>query len=281
METEISLGHESLSSPLFRFSETGALLRLPGLRTLSGSYVRIGTGGMLALPADGGQWTLAGRADWKRAPAARDLDFGNLSGDLTWRQAFAGGQAGIGLGRQHLSVAGSRFRVADGIQADWTRPTAGEGHWALLSALSRQRHPQDPDLDGTVASLSAQRHQPQPVPGLDALDLELAAARERNRHGYGDLSSRNLFLRLSVDRHWAGIEWSAGVAMHRASFDAALQPSLPVRRDRAAMLEFSASRDLGDGTSLRVEFQEARNRSNVALYENRYRNASVTLVRRW
>lgn len=275
------MGHESLSSPLFRLADNGALVRLPGTSSLSGTHWRIGGGGMADFSEGGDHWTLAGRADWKRAPAAPDLDFANLSGDLMWRPAFGGGQAGFGVGREHLRVAGRRFRESLAAKADWTRGTPEGGHWALLGAATRQRHPLDPDLDGVVASLSVQRHLPAPWPGLASVDLELAYARERNGRGLSDLSSRNRFFRISADRRWAGLDWSAGIAIQRASFDAALLPGLPARRDRGAALELSASMELGGGASLRLEFTEARNRSNLALFENRYRLVSMTLARGW
>ncbi|MBL8488078.1 MAG: hypothetical protein JNK22_13405 [Rhodocyclaceae bacterium] len=276
---EVSFGHEALSSPLFRLSDTGALVRLPGLLRLSGNYVRVGAGGMALFPAPSGQWSAAGRVDWKTAPAARDLDFGNVSGELMWREALGDGQAGIGISRQRMAVAGSPFRTATAAQADWTRATDDGGHWVLLSALARQRHDRDAELDGTVASLALQRHLPEPLQWVDALDLEAAIARERTR--FPDLSSRTAFLRLSADRRWLGIDWSAGFSLQRAAFDAALLPGLPVRRDRGTLLEFSAALAAGRFGNLRLEIQDGRNRSNVPVYDNRYRNLSLTLAHSW
>lgn len=276
---DVSIGRESLSSPLFRLSDAGALVRIPGLRGLSGNYIRIGAGGMAVLPMPAGQWSASGRLDWKTAPAARDLDFANVGGDLMWRQGLGDGQVGIGLGRQHMAVAGNAFRTATAVQADWTLPSADGGHWVLLSALTGQRHARDTELDGAVTSLALQRHLPAPQSRVDALDVEMAFTRDRTR--FDDLSSRTGFLRLSADRRWLGVDWSLGVSLQRAAFDASLLPSLPIRRDRGATLEFSASLPVGTHGSLRLDVQEGRNRSNVPLYDNRYRNLSVTFARPW
>lgn len=225
---------------------------------------------------------VAGRADWKRSPASPDLDFGMVSADLTWRTPLAGGYAGVGPGLRRLWVAGERFRAVTALQADWTRPDQAGGFWSGALEMAANRHAAAfADLDSNTLLLSLHRKLVAPLAGLDALDLELSAARERNANGFADLANRSVFARASADRRWQGIVWSAGVMVQHSRFDASLLETLPARRDRLLGVEVAAELELAPQRSLRFELLSLRNRANLVLFENRYRLAALTFVAGW
>jgi len=73
-----------------------------------------------------------------------------------------------------------------------------------------------------------------------------------------------------------GIDWAVGFMMQRARFDAALFDGLPARRDGYKAVDFAASLELDKSCSLRLDAVTARNAANLPMFENRYRQISLT-----
>jgi hypothetical protein len=280
---QAALGYEHTSSPLIRVSDDGTLIFIEGLSRLAGAYGQTAVNGMgeWAGPGDS-RLALTARIDWKHSPEAPDLDFGQFLADAAWHWPLSAGTLGIGPSWQRLWVAGDHFRDVVGLRADWTRAGPDGSHWIWLLEAGRNRHADFyRDLDSLALSLSLHRHLAATADFAANLDLEAGLALERNRHGFDDLSSRSAFLRLGIDRDWQGMNWSLGIMAQLARFDAALSEAVPARRDRYLSLELGLGKELADGLALQIGATAARNDANSPLYENRYRQLSLTLAKAW
>ena len=279
----VGVGYESQTSPLVRLSPEGTLVLIDGLARLAGSHVRVGIGGMVDHGL-GQAWRLAlgGDVQVKRSPSTRDLDFMTASTNAMLRRPSDAGIFGIGPSLQRIWVAGSRFRDATGVLADWTLGADDGSHWMASCDLSSNRHPGDyADFDSRSASAVLRRHVAKPIAQLDALDIEIAAMRESNRRRFAELSSWSGLIRAGVERNLWSVDWSAEVSLQRAWFDDAPLASLPARRDRGITFQFAADRKLSSALNLRVEFTASRNRANVPIYNYRYRQTTLALVSNW
>lgn len=283
LSVELGYGHESQSSPLFRVTPEGALVRLEGFDRLAGAHHHGGISGFADWPI-GTESRLSLGADihYKRAPGVRALDFATASLNPMLRTPAAGGFFGIGPNLQQIDVAGERFRSVRGWHADWVLADLAGSNWMLFLDRGRNRHQGDlVDLDSTATLFMLKRRHVEPLPGLDAIDLEFAVGRERNDRGFAELANRNAFLRASVDRKQWGIGWSVGVSRQAAVFDDTALPGLPRRRDRATTLELGAVYEVAPGHTIKLEATGATNRSNQELYENRYRRVSLAYATNW
>lgn len=280
---EFGIGHESQTSPLVRISPEGVLIRLDGFDRLAGTHYQGGVSGFTdwALGAES-RLALGGDIRYKRAPGVQALDFAMASVNPMLRTSFAGGYFGIGPNLQRIEVAGERFRSVRGWHADWATGDLAGNHWLLFLDRGTNRHWDDlVDLDSTATLFMVKRRQVEPLPGIDAIDLEIAVGRERNDRGFAELANRNAFFRVSLDRKQWGIGWSAGMSWQSAVFDDTPLPGLPARRDRATTVEFGAAYEVAAGQTLKFEAIAATNRANLALYENRYRQISLAYAISW
>ena len=280
---EVGFGYESQSAPLVRLTPQGTLVRLDGVARLAGSHERINLGGMHDWPlADGLRLALSGDLHVKHSPQSRDLDFVNAAVNPMLRWSALGGFLGLGPNVQHIAVAGRHFRDAVSFHADWTQADDGGSHWMLMADVGRNRHRGDlVDLDSTSAMLLLQRHLAAPLPGIDGFDIDLSLARERNDRRFPELSSRNLMVRLGLERRQWEVTWSVGASGQWARFDDTPLATLSRRRDQSLILEAGAERELAPGRSLRLEWTTARNRANLPLYENRYRQVALGFNWAW
>ncbi|WP_300331104.1 hypothetical protein [Accumulibacter sp.] len=284
LAAEVGWGHESQTSPLVQISPQGTLIFLGGLRRLAGSHWRANLSGLRDWSLFGDvRLALAGDVHVKRSSQTPDFDFLNASLSPALRTSL-GERANVGIAGhwQHIDVAGEHFRTTRSLQLDWTYADGEGSHWVIMLDSGRNRHRGDlVDLDSTSSTLLLQRHVEAPLPGIDALDLELYLVREQNDRGFRELSSRSHLLHASLERAWLGVTWSAGVAWQQARFAAALLPTLPLRRDQAWTIELAAAVEMAPGRTLRVDYVGVRNDSNVALYQNRYRQIGVVLQISW
>lgn len=282
VEVELSTGHQSSSSPLFRFDPDGALVYLPGDGRLSGFFRRAQLG--LAGSGEQGSWffSASARADLTRVGGARGLDLDRWSGSLSAHHALAGGTAGIGVDADRIDVAGRAFRQSRSLLLDWTVARPGQGHVAWSLQLGRHRHAGDyADLDARVVQASVHWRVERPLAGVDAVEAMGGIGRERNRWGYDDLDNRSGWARVALEREAAGVDWSVAAMAQRARFDAGLGELLPARRDRGFSLEVGAAWTPMPGSTLRLSALQARNRARPALYANTYREIGLSWAARW
>ncbi|HNM75954.1 MAG TPA: hypothetical protein PKN13_11540 [Accumulibacter sp.] len=284
LAAEVGWGHESQTSPLVQISPQGTLIFIGGQRRLAGSHWRTNVSGLRDWPLFGDvRLALAGDLHVKRSLPTPDFDFLNASFSPALRTSLGEwGNIGVAGHWQHIDVAGAHFRNARSLQVDWTYADGHGGHWVIMADAGKNRHRGElSDLDSTSTTLLLQRHVEAPLPGIDAADLELYLVRERNDRGFDELASRSHLLRASLEHAWLGVTWSAGLAWQQARFATALLPTLPVRRDEAWTIELAAAVELAPGRTLRVDYVGVRNESNIALYQNRYRQISVALQFTW
>lgn len=283
ISTELGFGYESQTAPLVRISPQGTFINVDGLQRLGGAHVRAGAQGFAnwTLAQD---WSvsLAGDADFKRAPTARDLDLAMLSVQPALHWALAFSSLGWGLNAQHIRVAGQPFRDVRGVQMDWTRAQPDGNQWTLIAEVARYRHRGElRDLDAGATSLVVQRHWVNPWVGPESLDLAAHVLRERNDSGHAELSYRGAMLSATLQWQWLGTSWSAGSAWQRVRFDDTVFAQEPTRFDRMLSWDLAAERALSAQHTLRVDYSSVRNDSSTPLYNNRYQQLTVTLHTSW
>lgn len=283
VEAEFGLSRATSSSPLYRFSPDGALVRLDGRTRLAGTLLDAGISGQheAALIGD---WraSVSGRVHDSRSSRARDLEFGQLGTDLAVRHPWAGGLAGIGWSWQRLWVAREDFRRSAGWQLDWVRPFDGGSYLLLAFERARLRHGTDfSDLDGVVRQWSASGRIEQPGAGLAGIDVQAGLRHENNLRGLADLSHRGRFARVSLDRDQGALRFTGALMVNTARYRAALAEGLEPRRERTVSVELSALADLGGGHGVKVHAQWSRNRAQPALFDNLYRQVGVGFVTGW
>jgi hypothetical protein len=220
---------------------------------------------------------LAADATFKRAPGTPGFDFGSISLQPSVNLPIQGATVGMGLNLQGLDVAGQHFRDVAGIQANWTR-SDGEHLWGVVVDASTYKHSSDlADMDAVASSVVVLRQIRNPLPGIDGLDFSGIVGREESVRGLGELSNRSAMLTFLVRWSGFGADWSFGRGWRHAVFDDTVFSGEPLRQDRTAMLDLAAQWPLSADQSLRLEFNETQNTSSTRLYDNLYRQFSVTL----
>jgi hypothetical protein len=224
---------------------------------------------------------MSGDASIKRSQTTPDLDLAMLSAQPSMHWVLGKSSLGLGVNWQRIDVARSRFREVHALHADTFVPD-DSGHWAVVGDVSRYRHPGElAFLNATSSSVMMQRHQNQPLPGVDGLDISVFAGREHNALGLRELSNRNLMVNSAIEWALQGVTWSAGLGWQQARFDDVAFAGEPLRRDRAVTADFGAEIALSDTDVLRLDYSQMRNRSTTRLYTNRYQQLSVTLRSQW
>lgn len=278
------IGHERQSAPLVRISEDEPLLRIEGLSVQEGSYLQGVVDGVVEAGSPGvGTLAASGHLQAKRSPSNRDLDFSVASGSVLWSAPVGASVFGLGPTGEVIRVSGEAFRESRGIQFNWSR-AGGNGDLATAVAeWARRVHAglfSDLDSRNLFVSLHGRRTIAA-VRGLSG-EAEIGLVRDRNVHGFDDLSSRTRFLRLGTSLSAAGGETSADLMWVRSRFDEGLLPTIPVRRDRTLSVSLTYDRPLAGGPHhLQIDTNWALTRSTVALFENRYRQVSVGWWRSW
>ena len=280
---EVGVGYEAQTSPLVRLSPQGELINIDGLQRLGGSHILAGIQGFSNWQLSPG-WSvsLAGDASQKRAPGASDFDFGMVSVQPAVHLTLGTGSLGWGLGLQQIAVSGRSFREVRSTQVDWTLPSADGSFFSVAADVGDNRHPNEfSDLDSVSTSLSLQRHWVKPLTGVDALDMSVYFARERNGQDFAELSHRSQMLSTSMQWRWQDITWSAGVNFQRVEFDATAFAAEPVRVDRAVGIELGAELELSPKHTLRFEYSEVRSASTIGLYDNSYQQITIKMRTAW
>jgi hypothetical protein len=126
-----------------------------------------------------------------------------------------------------------------------------------------------------------QRHWENPHPALQSVDIAFYAARERNAHGFEELSHRSAMVSTSIQWNWGDFTWSTGTTWQMTGFDASVFPDEPVRVDRSAGYDVSIEHTLSNRHTLRLEYNDVRSQSTSPIFDNHYQQVAVKLHRSW
>lgn len=280
VSVEVSRGWESHSSPLVRIADEGPLIRVIGTQSLASGYSRAGLSGMKTFQLhDATSMQISAAVDERRFDHARELDFGMQSADAWLRWPAFGGNLGIGLGLQRLTLSGSFFRRRHALQADWTLPYPDGGFFGFALDHGPNRHAADyADLDSNSTLLLARRQYARPLDWLDDVSIEAGIQSESNQSASPDLSSTAYYARVTAAWKALGLNWTIGGMYQDAKFKASLLPGLAARHDKFRALDFACELPISARTSLKLEVSNGRNDANLPLFESRYSAVALTLV---
>lgn len=227
------------------------------------------------------QFFASGQADIVRYHTERDFDQALFAGSAGFLGQWRAQSWRLGASRGYQTLARKAYRQTHGVFADWglaldprnavsVGVQAGRLEYAGTNAVR--------DSDFAVVTAGWRRG----FAGAWRPQLEAAvnAGRERNANDRDDLS-RDLFgARLGVAIAPAADWLLAASAVHQVSRylepDAVLETT---REDRYSAGELGVSWQVTPGLTLRAEFSEAKNESNLALYE--YRRSTAILRGRY
>lgn len=282
VNTEVGVGSEAQTSPLFRLSPVGTPIYLEGLQRMRSEHMTSSAGvNWLSEPSKALNFSVAANALVKHAPTQSDFDFSLLAAQPTMHWALPGWSVGTGPTWQSLRVAGRRFRDTPGWQVSITRPQ-DQDLLNLVAERGRYRHSaewQDLDARATTTLLQWQRSfKSSPV---ESTQLTLHFAQESNLQGLDELSHRSRALQWGADGQWAGLSWAVLGSWQRSRFAASAFDGEAPRRDRSWTLDMSISQPLNTRHALKFGFSHSRNHSTVPLYDQRYRQLTCSLTSRW
>jgi len=282
VNTEVGIGSEAQTSPLFQVSPIGTPIYLEGLQRLRNKHLTASAGvHWLSEPGQSVHVSVAASAMFKRAPSHPDFDFTMWSAQPTLHWTLAGWGLGAGPSWQRIGVAGRRFRDTPGWQVSVSRPD-DDDLLTLVAERGRYRHSaewQDLDAQATTALLQWQRSfKSSPV---ETTQLTLHFAQESNLQGLDELSHRSRALQWGADGQWAGLSWAVLGSWQRSRFAASAFDGEAPRRDRSWTLDMSISQPLDTRHALKFGFSHSRNHSTVPLYDQRYRQLTCSLTSRW
>ena len=220
----------------------------------------------------------AGQAEVVRYPSAGDFDqrvYGGSAGflgqwrDHAWR---------LGAIEGYQTLGGSPYRRTHGAFADWgaafgERLALSAGAQAGRFAYSGFNAVRDADF----ATLAVSLRRALALPLAPQLELGVNGGFERNVHDERQDLSRDLLGARAGVAIAPFASWTLGVAgtWQRSSYREPDAILLTTREDRYVAAEaFVACKPLRRLT-LRIEYSEARNDSNIALYEYRRRTALI------
>ena len=280
LSTTISTGHEKITSPLVRIDIDSPLILVEGRTKLAGQYQQLSLNGVKSWeinPVAGVD--VSGNVYVKQASNAPDLNFSTMSLDASLRNNFAHVNVGIGPSVQRIWVANQRFRDSVSFQSDFTFVTPqGGGFTNFYVALSKSLFVDAFQyLDSKAITASFTHHIPDVGLGFSALDLQFNASREKNTQDEDDLSNHAYYGRVSVDRDMLGLTWSLGASITKSYFDAPFFDSFEKRRDRYVGYEFGLERKISNNLHANLDFYQAKNASNLALFESQYHSVNLSL----
>ncbi len=282
VNTEVGIGSETQSSPLFRLSSLGTPIYLGGLQRLRSEHLTASTSmNWLSEPSKAVHVSMAASAMVKHAPARSDFDLTLLTVQPTLHWALAGLSLGTGPNWQGIGVSGRHFRATPGWQVSMSLPQ-DENLLTLLMERGRYRHTsewQDLDAHATTALLQWQRT----FKGgsVETAQLTLHAGQESNLHGLAELSQHSRALQWGADGQLAGLNWSFLGSWQRSRFRASVFEGEAPRRDRSWTLDMAITKPLDSRHALKFSFSHSRNHSSVPLYDQRYRQLSCSVTSRW
>jgi hypothetical protein len=275
----ISTGYEKITSPLVRIDIDAPLLLVEGRSKLTGQYYQFGASGFYDW--DLGRdysYDLSASTSIKQAPNAEDLNFSIVSVDTAFRKKIGEISLGIGAAVQRTWVANSEFRDSLSLQSDLTYTKANGSFTNVYLGVSKNYFADEFEFfDSQSATLSLTQHTKDIGLGFSALDLQLSASRDKNIRNSDDLSNYACYGRVSLDKKMLGLTWSAGASITKSYFDAPFFDGFAKREDSYISYEFGVEREFSDTLKMSLDFNKAKNKSNLVLFESDYRAVNLTL----
>ena len=275
---QAGVGYETSTSPFLNISDDGQFLTVNGSQRVSGAYAREAFSGMGNWQAGNVFVAWAANVDNKHSPSSPELDFLSAIGNLTLGiPVSATATVGANASMQKLWVAGDHFRDVRSLNLNWSLGQPDGGFWTADVGVTRKRHPGIyVDMDSQVLSFSLHRHQPVHQMGLDHLDIDFSVEREKNAHGYADLSQRRAYVKVGGESKMGRATFSAGVLVAVAQYDESALPGMPARRDRLLSYDAGVEWALKPGQTMALDVAYAVNKANSAVFDNSYRNVMLT-----
>lgn len=236
-----------------------------------GSYGRV--------VSEGFSLQLGAGFDDKVSNDAPDLDFRMLSLDPMVRIDISGGSVGLGPGLQKIDIAGRSFRERYSAHIDWTSVANGAGYQSYVVEYGVNQHSAEfRDLDGASITALMRQQFISPFSGIDEISFEGGGGRESNFRGNPGLSNVYVYTRLATVWQMFACKWSASWMHQQSKYDAAMMEGGAARREAFDYLDLAVAFSLTESSELRIEFSRSRNRSNSAMFENRFRGSSISMV---
>jgi hypothetical protein len=282
LSVEVGVGHENQSSPLFQLTPESTVLYLGGTQRLQGSHIRTNAEGMTDWALGNGlRLSLSGSATLKHSPDNPLFDMLLLNAQPSLHIPMSGSSLMIGLNLQRIDVSRQKFRQAQGLQSSWT-VLDGNNFWSLMGEIGRQQHAGDFQfLNANTRTLLIQRHINKPVSWLEAINLSLLVAWEHNTQNHPDLSNRNAVFNAAAQWNAWGVDWSLARSWRLTRYEDTILPLEPMRRDKGSSTDLVASMPLSKHQTLQLEWNSARNQSITKLYDNQFRQLSITHRSSW
>jgi hypothetical protein len=279
----VSTGYEKVTSPLVRIDTDSPLIFVEGRTKLAGHYNQVSINGVKDWQLGNAvSMDISANAYVKEATSAKDLNFSQVSLDTSWRKNLGRFNIGFGPSVQRIWVASQSFRDSASLQTDFTLVESNGSFTNLYMALSKSRYVDDFDfLDSKTITASLTHHINNIGFGFSAFDLQLNANREKNTRHFDDLSSDAYYARVSIDREMLGLTWSLGASLTKSYFDAPFFEGFDKRRDAYVSYEFGVERQVSDKWTFNVDLNQGENKSNLALFESKYKSANLSLSYRY
>ncbi len=279
LSANVSTGYETITSPLVRIDIDSPLILVEGRSKLAGNYNQVNINGVI-------DWQLGNDTSMditasvyvKQAPKAEDLNFSNFSTDASLRKNLDQLNIGFGPSVQRIWIANQEFRDSVSLQSDFTYVKSSGGFTNLYFAIAKSLYVDEFDfLDSKTVTASLTHHINNVGLGFSALDIQLNANRDKNTQHFDDLSNYAYYGRISIDREMLGLTWSVGASITKSYFDAPFFEGFDKRRDSYVSYEFGIERRISDKMQLSLDFNKAKNSSNLVLFESNYRALNVSL----
>lgn len=268
-------GHERVSSPFFKFTDTGLLTRVPGNEVQGGGFYQVSAqGGTDMALTELWRLNVSAALDEKRSTKSPALNYQMASVDGALRVTHTSGTYGLGPSVQKLSIAGQPFRTTLSTKADWTLADQSNGFLSAVLERGSYRHADlFTELDAAVSAVNLIRHL-----GHRDVDLMIGYRKEQSDYGFSDLSNRSVYLRVAASATRG--QWTGTIALmgQRARYEASLIDPTRARRDAFRSLDLALSYPLSASARLRFDWSHARNTSNDLIYDNTYQQTGVSLT---
>ena len=182
------------------------------------------------------------------------------------------------LGRSSQLLNNSRYRDTNSINGDWGyQLNANSVFTSGLQAAKFNYADANVIRDADYYSLTLGYRRQVAAAWRPGFDVSLSGARESNKYSDHQDLSRDLYgARAAVSASpLSAVSFSAGASYLKSDYRAADPLLLTTRKDEYLAFDVSATYLIAPEWSVRVEYLDSRNRSNLALYAYNRRTAQV------